>query len=84
MRDAIQLEQAGKPTVTIAYDVFESAARAQASALGYPDLPLLVVPAPTGGNQTANPREEARQVWDLVVSGLTVASKPPISAAPSS
>ncbi|MEE8442567.1 MAG: hypothetical protein V3S37_02355 [Dehalococcoidia bacterium] len=44
MRDGIALGRAGHPTVVLVHDVFEKAARAQASALGMPDLRMYVFP----------------------------------------
>ena len=40
MRDGIVLAKAGLPTVVIVQHAFERAARAQASALGLPDLKI--------------------------------------------
>ena len=42
MRDGISLTKAGHPTVVIVQDSFEKAARAQANALGVPDLKIYV------------------------------------------
>ncbi|MBI3964546.1 MAG: hypothetical protein HY329_02840 [Chloroflexi bacterium] len=44
MLDAVALEKRGVPTVTFVTEPFETAARAQAAARGYPDLPLIIVP----------------------------------------
>jgi hypothetical protein len=44
VRDGISLTQAGHPTVVFVHDVFERAARAQASELGLPDLKIHVYP----------------------------------------
>ena len=44
MRDAIFLTKAGHPTIVIVQDPFERAARAQAIALGMPELKLYVYP----------------------------------------
>ncbi len=46
MHDSVRIENAGIPTVAIATDVFRSAARAQASALGRPDYDAVYVPHP--------------------------------------
>lgn len=40
MRDAINLNRAGHPTVIFVFDAFERSARAQAQALGVADLPI--------------------------------------------
>ena len=42
MRDGIALTKAGHPTVVIVQDSFEVAARAQAKALGLPELKIYV------------------------------------------
>ena len=44
MRDGIFLSKAGHPTVVIVHDSFERAARAQAIALGLPELKIYVYP----------------------------------------
>ncbi|MBI4587447.1 MAG: hypothetical protein HY725_01295 [Candidatus Rokubacteria bacterium] len=71
MLDAFDFETQGKPTITICHDTFERAARNHAAALGLPDLPLLVEPAPQGGNLTTNARELAERSLDRVVAALT-------------
>jgi len=75
VRDAVELERRGKPTITIAHDKFERAARAHARSLGMPDLPLLVEPAPKGGNLSSDAPQVARANLDLVIRSLT--SQPP-------
>jgi len=69
--DAFGLETQGKPTITICHDAFERAARSHAAAMGLPDLPLLVEPAPRSGNLTTNPRDLAERNLDRVVAALT-------------
>ncbi len=71
MLDAFDFETQGKPTITVCHDTFERAARTHAAALGLPDLPLLVEPAPKGGNLTVNARELAERNLDRVVAALT-------------
>jgi hypothetical protein len=44
VRDGIALTQLGHPAVVFVYDNFERAARAQAKALGAPDLRIHVYP----------------------------------------
>ena len=46
MHDSVRIENAGIPAVAVATDVFRSAARAQASALGRPDYDAVYVPHP--------------------------------------
>ncbi|MFQ5830831.1 MAG: hypothetical protein ACE5JD_16995 [Candidatus Methylomirabilia bacterium] len=72
MLDAFDFETQGKPTITICHDTFERAAREHASAMGLPDLPLLVEPAPRGGNLTAEAREVAERSLERVVAALTI------------
>lgn len=71
MLDAFDFESQGKPTITVCHDTFERAARNHAAALGLPDLPLLVEPAPKGGNLTTDPRDLAERSLDRVVAALT-------------
>jgi hypothetical protein len=44
VRDGISLTKAGLPTIVVVQDSFERAARAQAKALGSPDLKIYVYP----------------------------------------
>lgn len=50
MRDGIFLTKAGHPTVVFVNDFFEKAARAQAKALGLPDLKIFVYPQHKAGD----------------------------------
>ncbi len=50
MRDGITLTKAGQPAVVYVHDFFERAARAQAKALGLPDLRIYVYPQPKPGD----------------------------------
>ena len=50
MRDGIYLSKAGHPTVVFVHDFFEKAARAQAKALGMPDLKIYVYPQHKAGD----------------------------------
>ena len=63
MHDSIRLESLGIPTVPVATDVFQTAARAQASALGRPDLDAVYVPHPI---QDQNPEEIAARAEAVV------------------
>ena len=72
MIDAFDLEVQGKPTITVCHSTFERAARAHAATAGLPDLPLLIEPAPEGGNLTvADPRVLAERNLERVVAALT-------------
>ena len=71
MRDAVELEKLGKPTVTISHDKFERASHVHARSLGMPDLCFLVEPAPKSGNVSTEVKELARENIDMVVRSLT-------------
>ncbi len=42
----MEIQKRGIPTVTVVTEKFVSLAKASASSMGYPDLPLVVVPHP--------------------------------------
>lgn len=50
MRDGIYLTKAGHPTVVFVNDFFEKAARAQAKAMGMPELKIFVYPQHKAGD----------------------------------
>lgn len=58
MRDGIFLTNAGHPTVVIVQDSFERAARAQATALGLPELKIYVYPQHKAGHLGAEEIEK--------------------------
>ena len=53
MRDGIFLTKSGHPTVVFVHDFFEKAARAQAKALGLPELKIYVYPQHKAGDYEA-------------------------------
>ena len=53
MRDGIFFTKAGHPTLVFVNDFFEQAARAQAKALGMPDLKIYVYPQHKAGDYDA-------------------------------
>lgn len=53
MRDGIFLTRSGHPTVVFVHDFFERAARAQARALGLPELKIFVYPQHQPGDYDA-------------------------------
>ncbi len=61
------------PTVTVVTDKFVSLARASAKALGYPDLPLLIVPHPFETLSTERLHEIARE---KVLECISLVSRP--------
>lgn len=76
MHDAAQMEVRGVPTVTLAHDRFESAARAQAKMMSLPDLPIVVVPQNVYyDTRTERVKQSADGLYDSVVKGLTSAVK---------
>jgi hypothetical protein len=50
VRDGIFLTKAGHPTIVFVHDFFEKAARAQAKALGLPELKIYVYPQHKAGD----------------------------------
>ena len=73
MRDAVELEKNGKPTVTISHDKFERASHIHARSLGMPDLVFLIEPAPKGGNISTDVKDLAQKNISLVIESLTSA-----------
>jgi len=71
LHDSVRLENSGIPTVPIATDVFRSAARAQASALGRADLDAVYVPHPIQDQLPEEIEERATAVLATVVDRLT-------------
>lgn len=77
MRDAVELERRGIPTVTVTHDLFEAPARAQARALGLPDLKLAVIGRTNAWETPEEILKKADDLFSTVVSQLTEASKEP-------
>ena len=61
MRDGIFLTKAGHPTIVFVNDFFEKAARAQARALGLPELKIFVYPQQKAGDFEAEEAVKGRQ-----------------------
>jgi hypothetical protein len=68
--DTVALEQKGIPTVTLAHDLFESAAYAQARLARLPDLTLVVTPRPRPGSSCDQMLEEDPTLVERVMSAL--------------
>jgi len=68
--DSAALEKRGVHTVTIVWDNFEKAARAQARVQGVPDLKLVVIPHRTGGQSAEDQRDKADAALPEIVNGL--------------
>jgi len=75
VRDGIELERRGIPTVTISWERFEAAARAQAKELGMAQLPLAVIRETRLGETREDLRRKAEQVLDAVIGSLTSREK---------
>ncbi|HEV7800649.1 MAG TPA: hypothetical protein VGP15_06195 [Burkholderiales bacterium] len=54
MRDGIFFTRSGHPTLVFVHDFFERAARAQAKALGLPELNIYVYPQHKSGDYEAD------------------------------
>ena len=66
------MERRGVPTVTLAHDVFERAAHAQAKVMGLSDLPIAVVSQLVYNRGTEDEvKKAADALYPLVVKGLT-------------
>lgn len=61
MRDGIILHKAGHPVIVFVHDFFERAARAQAQALGFPELKLYIYPQYKPGDPDAVEAAKARK-----------------------
>lgn len=71
MLDALAMEAAGLPTITIIGDRFEPAARLHAEAGGMPDLPFLIEPTTQDTTVTSDGAAIARAHVDEVVRALS-------------
>ena len=70
MHDSTKLENLGVPAVPVATDVFMTAARAQASALGRPDLDAVYVAHPIQDQTKEEIEAKAESVISEVVKRL--------------
>ncbi len=61
MRDGIFFTRSGLPTVVFVHDFFERAARAQAQALGMPELKIYVYPQHKAGDYEAEEAAKGAQ-----------------------
>lgn len=71
MRDAVELERRGIPTVMVSQDVFEAASKAQARVLGMPDLPLVIAPQPRPSDTPEKLERDVEDAFKSAVAGLT-------------
>ena len=78
MRDAIELEWAGVPSVAIVHESMESTARAMALVSGMPDYPFITLGypyVPLAGWSEDEVQEAARAVVDRVRERLTATTR---------
>jgi hypothetical protein len=71
VRDSVQLEQLGIPTLTLVTTSFARLARATSSGLGMPDQSVCVIPHPMGGIPSDQVRSKIRAVFPELVRDLT-------------
>jgi len=71
VHDTVWFEIQGKPAVFIASTEFDEAARAQAEALGLPDVRRIFVPHPIQDATDEEMRAKADAVVDRVIEALS-------------
>jgi len=71
VHDTVWFEIQGKPAVFIASTEFDEAARAQAEALGLPDVQRIFVPHPIQDATDEEMRAKADAVVDRVIEALS-------------
>ncbi len=65
------MEKLGVPTVTVCTDAFINLAREESSNLGLPELPIVIIKHPLGGESAETVRQRAEDALEQVVQGLT-------------
>jgi hypothetical protein len=70
VRDGVFFAKAGHPTLVFVHDNFEKAARAQAKALGLPDLDIYVYPQNKPGDFAAEERHKGMLAANALVPRL--------------
>jgi hypothetical protein len=70
LHDATNLEKKGLPAVAVATHEFRTAARAQASALGRPDMDAVYVPHPIQDQTPAEIAARADAVLEEIIARL--------------
>jgi hypothetical protein len=70
----VDLEKLGVPTVTLCTDAFLGLAKEEARTLGMPDLPLVIVPHPLGGESLERIQARAQNAVAGVIAALTRAA----------
>jgi len=71
VRDSVQLERLGIPTLTLVTTSFARLARSTSSALGMPDQAMRVVPHPMGGIPSNQVRSKIRAAFPDLLRDLT-------------
>ena len=71
LRDVLELEGAGRPSVLVASSAFEQAARDQSEKLGQPDVRRVFVPHPIQDRTDDEMRALARDAVDALEAALT-------------
>lgn len=77
MRDTVEVLKHGIPAVLVCQEVFENAARNLSRALGFPNLPLVIVEQPKGWQTHEDERRKARESIREVVAALTTPTPKP-------
>jgi len=67
----VEIARRGRAAVAICSTAFTTLGRAQAAALGHPELPIAVIPHPFGTRTRNEVRELARQCVSDVVALIT-------------
>lgn len=67
----MDLEKLGVPTVTLCTDAFLGLAKDEARALGMPELPIVTIPHPLGGEPPERVRARGEGAVEGVIAALT-------------
>jgi len=70
LHDSVEMEQQGRPAVTVVTEAFETAAQARAAALGLPEHPRVPVPHPLASRRHDELEKMAAGAAALVAAAL--------------
>ena len=70
LHDSVEMEQQGRPAVTVVTEAFETAAVARAAALGLPDHPRVIVTHPLASRRSDEVAKMAATAAGAVVAAL--------------